>query len=247
MYNKDMKLGGIIVGGICAIAASFISVHFFLDPAPELRIIASGDGKLFLEGQVYESQQFSIEDKEVAESLLPLSPSRYVIAPFDAHFVRPIKGSFLIDASRSVLYRWNDVDAYWTALQSSFVQDEYAHVLISAGGLYALGTELSVETPTFVDVVSDLRSRLPEDAVSYRVRLVATPNQGVPVLLNSFLEQGGCGRIPIAGDRELVMQEERTVQVLVNDVLTMTSFTFLMEIGTAPEGCPEDMPMQTIF
>ncbi|MEK9156702.1 MAG: hypothetical protein AAB448_01020 [Patescibacteria group bacterium] len=242
-----MKLGGIIIGGVCAIVASVISVHLFFDPAPEFRMLTSGDGRLFVEGLVYESQQFSVEDEEAAESLFPLSSSRYLLAPIDATFVQPLEGSFLIDADRSVLYQWNDTDAYWTALQSSSVQGGCAYVFVSVGGLYALGTELSIDMPTFVDVVSDLRSRLLENAVSYRIRLVATPSGGVPVLLGSFLEQGGCGGIPTAGDQELLMQEERTVQVLVNDVLTMTSFTFLMEIDTAPEGCPEDMPMQVIF
>lgn len=243
-----MKLGGIIVGGVCAIAASFISVHLFLDPEPELRIFTSADGLLSLEGRVYESQQFSIEDEEAGEEQMPLLSTRYHILPLAASFVQPLDASFFVDADHETLYRFDEQDAYWVALQSLVIDEEgYAHTSLSAGGVYALGEKLSVEAPTFVDVVSDLRSRLPENAVAYRVRLVATPNESASVLLGSFLEQGGCGGIPTAGDQELLMQEERTVQVLVNDVLTMTSFTFLMEIDTAPEGCPEDMPMQVIF
>lgn len=248
MYNEDMKVGGIIIGGACAILASFISVHFFLDPAPEFRTVVSTDGVFALEGRVYESQQFFIEEEPVLELLTPFSSVRYRVLPLEGSFVQPLEGSFFVDADHAVMYRFDDVGAYWVALPNLREDDQgYAHVALSSGGLYALGSALSVDAPTFVDVVSDFRSRLPLGAVSYRIQLVAQPNGGVPFLLDSFLERGGCGGVPAVGQQSFTMQDERTIQVLVNDVLTPTDFTFLMEIETSPEGCPEDMPMQVIF
>lgn len=243
-----MKLGGIIIGGVCAILASFISVHLFLDPVPEFRTTVSTDGVLTLEGRVYESQQFFIEEEAVSEVLTPFSLSRYRVFPLDANFIQPLEGSFFVDTDRAAMYRFDDVGAYWVTLPNLHVDDQgYAHVLLSSGGLYALGSIVSVDAPTFVDVVSDFRSRLPLEAVSYHVQLIAQPNGGVPLLLGSFLERGGCGGIPVVGQQSLSTQDERTVQVLVDDVLTNTDFTFLMDIETSPEGCPEDMPMQVIF
>lgn len=248
MYNVHMKLGGIIIGGVCAILASFISAHLFLGPTPEFRTVVSTDGVLALEGKAYEQQQFFLEEEVLSEALMPFSLTRYRVLPLDAHFVRPLEASFFVDADHAVMYRFDDVGAYWVALPNVRVDDQgYAHVLLSSGGLYALGSSVSVDTPTFVDVVSDFRSRLPLEAVSYRMRLVAQPSGSAPLLSAFFLERGGCGGVPLDGKESLFMQDKQTVQVLVNDVLTATDFTFLMEIEISPNGCSEDMPMQVIF
>ena len=242
-----MKLGGIIIGGACAIVASFISVHFFLDPAPEVRVVESSDGVVRVEGDVYEYAAFSLKEERV-DALFPLGAMRYILLPEKGIFAPPfLQLSFLKNSLLPALYFWNSENAYWVPVPRHTYEDEYVYFPVTQGGVYALGEHFSVDAPTFVDVVGNLRARLPEDAVSYRIRPIATPSGGAPVFLGFFLEQGGCGGIPTAGDQELLMQDERTVQVLVNDVLTMTSFTFLMEIETAPEGCPEDMPMQVIF
>lgn len=247
MYTKDMKLGGIIIGGVCAIAASFISVHFFLDPAPEMRVVESPDGVIRVDGRVYQDADFSLEEGE-GVALFPLNASRYTLLPEDGVFAPPfLQLSFLKGFSYPALYFWNSEGAYWIPVPRHTYEDEYVHFPVVQGGVYALGEHFAVETPTFVDVLSELRTKLPERAVSYMVSLVATVKDGAPVLVQSGIERGGCGGVPFAGEEYVIAEDHRTVQVLVNDVLTETNFTFLMQIATTSEGCSEDMPMQVIF
>ena len=242
-----MKLGGIIVGGACAIAASFISVHFFLDPAPEMRVVESSDGVIRIDGRVYQDANFFLEEGEDVASF-PLSTSRYTLLPEDGIFMPPfLQLSFSKESAYPALYFWNRSGAYWVPVPRHTYEDERVYFPAAQGGTYALGEHFAVEAPTFVDVISDLRTQLPERAVSYTVSLVAAVKDGAPVLVQSGIERGGCGGVPFAGEEYVIAEDQRTVQVLVNDVLTETHFTFLMQIATTSEGCPEDMPMQVIF
>lgn len=240
-----MRIGGAIFIAACACTASLLSVHFFLDPAPELRTLVSDDGLFSLDGHVYEEQQITLSTFS-AEASAPLFSSRYVLSPKDTKFIEPLQGTLVKGEDVQQLYRW-DERGYWVPLP----QEEDAHIFSFAlpfGGVYAPGKRLLVQVPTFVDVVSALRARLPSETLWYRVHLLARPLYGVPVLVQSSLEEGGCGGLPVAMASSTVFsQEERTVQVLVNDVLTETTFTFLLEIGVAPEGCPQDMPIEVIL
>lgn len=243
-----MKIGNVLIGGLCALTASLVSVHFFLDDAPEFHKVISADGLFSVRGSVYADQVFSLEEIDSEPALLPFGEHRYRLLPEDTRFADPLTVSFFLDSSHEALYRWDATTGYWEVLQGvQKNEDGFAEVPVREGGVYALGSSFSVETPTFIDVMSDLRSRLPEHAVSYALRLVATPLNGAPVLLPAFAERGGCGGIPTVSEQALTAQDERTVQVLVNDVLTSTVFTFLMDIGVTQEGCAEDMPMQVIL
>lgn len=247
MYNKDMKLGGIIVGGVCAIAASFISVHFFLDPAPELRVIESADGVVRIDGHVYQDANVSLEEKEDV-ALFPLHASRYTLLPKDGVFTPPfLRLSFSQESAYPALYFWHSNGAYWIPVPRLTHEDERVYFPIARGGVYALGEHFAVEAPTFVDVLRELRTKLPEHAVSYTVSLIAAVKDGASILVQSGIERGGCGGVPFSGEEQVFAEDQRTVQVFVNDVLTETNFTFLMQIATTSEGCPEDMPMQVIF
>lgn len=247
MYNEDMKVGGMIIGGVCAILVSFISVHLFLDPAPEMRVVESSDGVIRIDGRVYRDADFFLEEAEDV-ARFPLNASRYTLLPEDAVFIPPfLQLSFFKESAYPALYFWNKSGAYWIPVPRFTHEDERVYFPVAHGGVYALGEHFAVEAPTFIDVLSELRTKLPADAVSYDVSLIASVKDGVPVLVQSGLERGGCGGVPVAYEESVVAEDQRTVQVLVNDVLTETHFTFLMQIGTTSEGCPEDMPMQVIF
>lgn len=247
MYNRFMKIGGVILGACCAVAASLISVHFFLDPEPEARTVESADGIIRIEGRVYEGAKFSIVEEQAIASF-PLSSVRYTVLPEGALFAPPfLQLSFLKESVYPALYFWNGDGGYWVPVPRQTYEDERVYFPVAQGGTYALGGHFSVEAPTFIDVLSELRAKVPENAVSYNVSLIATPKDGVPVLAASGLERGGCGGVPSAYEQTLVAQDSRTVQVLVNDVLTETMFTLLVEIGITTSGCPEDMPLQVIL
>lgn len=242
-----MKLGGIIIGGACAIAASLVSVHFFLDPAPEVRVVESLDGVIRVDGHIYEGSEFFLEEGEDI-ALFPLNALRYTLLPEDGVFAPPfLQLSFSKESAYPALYFLNRSGAYWIPVPRLTYEDERMYFPVVQGGVYALGEHFAVEAPTFIDVLSELRTQLPSHAVSYDVSLVAAVKDGVPVLVQSGLERGGCGGVPFAGEENVVAEDRRTAQVLVNDVLTETDFTFLMRIDTTSEGCPEDMPMQVIF
>lgn len=242
-----MKVGGMIIGGACAILASFINVHLFLDPAPEMRVVESSDGVIRIDGRVYRDADFFLEEAEDV-ARFPLHASRYTLLPEDGIFAPPfLQLSFSKDSAYPALYSWNRSGAYWIPVPRLTHEDERVYFPVAHGGVYALGEHFAVEAPTFIDVLSELRTKLPANAVSYDVSLIASVKDGVPVLVRSGLERGGCGGVPFAYEESVVAEDQRTVQVLVNDVLTETHFTFLMQIGITSKGCPEDMPMQVIF
>jgi hypothetical protein len=247
MYTTGMKIGGILFCALCAVGAALLTVHVFLDPDPELRRVVSADGMLVVTGNVYASQRFSLEEEVIDEPHAPLLASRYRLLPDDALFSQPLVATLPYQTLDDVLYYIDDAQGYLVPLVEEYRALGERFFSLQRGGSYAIGEKVSVEVPTFVDVVTALRARLPLDAVSYALRLVAAPKGGMPVLLSSSLERGGCGGVPFDFLQTVVTQESRTVQVLVNDVLTETTFTFLMEIGTAPNGCPEDMPMAVIY
>lgn len=244
-----MKIGGgVIVGVCCAVAASLISVHFFLDPEPEVFVVESADGVLRVEGRGYQEGSLSLEEAQT-DIAFPLGPARYTLLPEDALFAFPfVRASFLKDGEYPAFYLWDVEGAYWIPIPRETYEDARTYFPLWQSGTYALGEHFFVESPTFVDVVSELRAKLPEEAVSYEVFLVASPQGGASILTQSTpIERGGCGGAPFIGEQTVTAQESRTVQVLVNDVLTETTFTLLMEISITPGGCPEDMPLQVIF
>lgn len=242
-----MNVSNVFIGAVCACIATYVSVHIFLDPAPEYVRVASAQGELVIEGFVYQYQTPALEEYVVPESQIPLTDLRYNLLPEHELFAQPLIASFLPSAEASRLYAWNSVRGYWEVVPSFEQENSYRHAPLFTSGLYAFGVVLSVDTPTFVDVAEGLRARLPDSAVAYSVRLVATPEGGVPVLLDDFLESGGCAGIPQQGLDHLIAQDERVVQVLVNDVLTEVTFDFLMDIETDPRGCSADMPMQAFL
>jgi hypothetical protein len=239
-----MNIGGIFLTAFCAIAASLISIHFFIDPEPEMRKLVSADGQFSLEGKVYEAQSLSLHQQQV-EIVSPLLAPRYTLSPQETRFSEPILGSFSSSEGADQWYFF-DERGFWIPLVQQ-EEGERVRVKVSSAGTYAPGKALSIEVPTFIDVVSALRSRVPEHAVSYVIRLIARPHQGAPILLSDAVERGGCGGLPTVSEQTVTTQEERTVQVLVNDVFSETTFTFYMEIGVTPNGCPEDMPLQVIL
>ncbi len=235
------------MGGVCVFAVTLISAHFVLDAEPESRTLASSDGVVQVKGRVYESQHVTLEEEAVDGRLSPLGEKNYRILPEDTVFVQPLTLSFSQSTpAYTALYRWNDHEGYWLPLQENRDSDGQISFALFEGGTYAPGFVFSVVAPTFVDMLSGLRMHLPLNAVSYTIKSVVTPQGGVPILLDAAVEEGGCGGVPAHSESSLFSQDEQTVEVLVNDVLTPTVFTFILEIGTAPQGCPEDMPLKVI-
>jgi hypothetical protein len=241
-----MRIGIIVIGAVCAISAALVSVHLFLDPDPELLTFVSDDGRMVLTGTVYRAEEFELLTEAGAVTYPSLSSARYILTPKDALFSEPLVATLPRDSSR-VLYAFDETAGYAIPLQAQKDADGNSSFFVTHGGEYALGEEIMVDAPLFVDVVSEMRSRLPERAVSYALYVVAAPQGDVPVLLPVVLEEGGCGGLPTKGDTFVRSEDQRVAQVLVNDVLTETIFTFLMDIRLTSEGCPEDMPLQVIF
>lgn len=241
-----MKIGGVILGAGCAVLAALVSVHLFLDPDPEFLSLTSSDGSLTVFGTVYRAREVSLSEKMDDVAYAPLSLVRYTLSPSDIRFSEPLIATLPLAPSH-VLYALHEHEGYATALDIQRDAAGNPYFLVYEGGEYAEGEPFSLEVPTFVDVVSNMRTRLPEHAVSYTLRVIATPHHGASILLPEAIEEGGCGGLPTQSEEHVRAEDERTVQVLVNDVLTETTFTFLMDIGTTSQGCPEDMPLQTIF
>lgn len=241
-----MRIGIIVIGAICALSAALVSVHLFLDPDPELLALVSNDGRVVLTGMVYRAEEFELLTETGALAYPSLLSARYILTPEDALFPEPLIATLPQDSSR-ILYALDETAGYAIPLQAQKDADGNSSFFIMHGGKYALGEEVLVDAPLFVDVVSEMRSRLPEYTVSYVLRVIAAPRGDVPVLLPSALEEGGCGGLPTKGDTLVRAEDQRVAQVLVNDVLTETAFTFLMDIYLTSDGCPEDMPLQVIF
>lgn len=237
----------VFIGGLCVCGVAYLSLHLFLDPAPEYVRVASTQHELVIEGLVYEHQSVFLEEEQVLDRRIPLTNTRYHLFPERDIFTPPLTASFLPSIEAPLLYRWDEKLGYWEKISSVEQGTAYQYATLTQGGVYAFGAPLFIEIPTFVDVIEALRTRLPEHTVAYTVRLVATPAEGVPILLDTFLESGGCGGIPQKGLDHFLAQDERVVHVLVNDVLTEVTFNFLMDIETDTPGCSADMPMQAFL
>lgn len=242
-----MKIGGVLIGGVCAIAASLISAHAFFDPEPEAVTRVSEDGVFALEGVLYHTQDIVLATEQGSLLSPFFENNAYRLSPEETYFSSPLRVTLPDASSYDALYRFDAQGAYWAVVPEDEMTQYIHDFTISWGGLYVPGVKIAVEIPTFIDVLDGLHERLPQNTVSYRIKLIATPEGGAPLLISSSLEQGACGGIPTHGRETLVAEDSRTVQVLVNDVLTSTMFTFFMEIETAPEGCAEDMPMEVIL
>jgi hypothetical protein len=241
-----MNLRGIFLGAACGIVGALVSVHIFFNSQPEFYRAVSSDGVLVLEGSVYESQAFFLQEEVSNVASVPFFLTRYTLLPRENIFVEPLVAT-LPNNPDDILYFIDSVQGYAVPLEPHTFSSHDTSFLLVRGGTYAVGDELRIDAPTFIDVIANMRSHLPLDAVSYHVRMVATPKDGLAVLLRDTLEAGGCGGVPFVSQDIVTAQEQRIVQVLVNDVLTETAFTFLMDIGVTPAGCPEDMPLQVIF
>ncbi len=237
-----MHIRSVFITGFCAIAASVVSVHFFVDPLLEYRMLRSADAHLEVRGGVYESQDISLANID-REAVFPFSHF-YTLLPTEAYFSQEIFARYLLSSDREALYFF-DTRGYWKPLFAT-ERDGYADARISSGGMYALGARVHVETPLFVDVLEEIRSSLPPQTTSYSVALLAQIEGADPIFL-SEIERGGCGGTPSYARDMYSFSRERTVQVLVNDVLREVTFLFLVDGGTTPQGCVEDMPMEVIF
>lgn len=240
-----MSFREIVFGGLGAIAVALVSVSFFLDPYPEKIHITTADALLSLEGYAYAVQSLEVAQEQGDVLGFPLYGSTtYRFLPEDGRFSPSLIAK--LSSQDMTLYRFVEEKGYWEPVPSvpSSLEKNF---FIDKGGVYAPGVSFSFATPTFVDVISALRARLPENTVAYRVALVVQPANGAPILLSPVLERGGCGGIPTDAEKTVSLEDARTVQTLVNDVLTETTFTFLVDAGIGSERCPSDAPLSLIF
>ncbi len=226
----------------------FFSAHLFFIDDPELESIASTDGVVRIEGLARQAQIFSIASPTSPTIASPLIGQAYHLLPDDEIFDVPVTISWSQAVEQAMVYRWDERWGYWAPLPASDVQRVQESLIITTDqlGIFALGSPYRVDAPLFLDALDELLAKAPVKAVAYRVALSATSEGGAPIVLNDAFMAGGCGGVPGNG-REVTWSEvDRTAAVLVNDVMTPTTFHFIAQWENDDAGCAADSPLQLI-
>ena len=225
------------IGSIIFIGVT--SALMFLRSSPEYVTVASENGGLVVsgyarEGGVTVTQEFG----DAGDEFVVESGAVDGTLPLQLRFAYPSGPAWGGDENVDVL-RYNDTLAMWEWQDFSQV-DDYLIVTTTHLGRFALADHKTVTAPDFVRAYDALRKTAPSNAVGYRIAVGATVGDGPIIRIDDAGQQGGCGGAVQPGNDTAYATSTRTASVLVNDVQTPVTFTFVASWYTVDGGsCPE--------
>ncbi len=225
------------IGSIIFIGVA--SALMFLRSSPEYVTVASEDGGLVVSGYAREggitvTQAFG----EAGDEWTVASGSVDSVLPMQLRFRHPSgpawDGTENFDVLRYddtlAMFEWQDVTTV----------DGYLIVATTHLGRFALADHKTVVAPDFMSEYDTLRATAPSNAVGYRIAVGATVGDGPIIRIDDAGQQGGCGGAVQPGNDTAYATSTRTASVLVDDVQTPVTFTFVASWYTVDGGsCPE--------
>lgn len=227
-----LRIAGIMCIGV---ATAFV----LLRTTPEYVNVTSEDGRLTVTGYAREGDMTVTQGfADAGDEWTVTSGAVDDTLPVELRFERPSGPAWDGTEDFDVL-RYNDVLAMWERQDVTTV-DGYAVLFTTHLGRFALSPVTDVAAPDFLTAYDALRKSAPENAVGYRIAVGATVGDGPLVRLDGVGQQGGCGGAVLPGSDTVYASSTRTANVLVNDVQTTVTFTFLASWYVIPNGsCPE--------
>ncbi len=230
---------------------AFASLLFLFVDDPERATTASADGRVTVTGVARAAAPFVVAAGDAMTGSV-LFGSAYAVMPSGATLDEPVVLSFAldgipVDAGDVVVYRYDADALMWEVVLPIVAHtDELIAIETSELGTFALGIREAVATPEYVALYDDLADAPPTDAVGY-VILGGYAREGEPVVrLSGVLAQGGCGGAVMPGVHEERSVVTRSASVLVDDVATPLTLTFLVRWFIHDGvGCPEGRPFHS--
>lgn len=249
-YTFCMSIRGIVIG-VVAFLLAVGTGYFVVARDPEDTFTQSADGVVTVSGKARASQPFAITSEPHEAARTVLGDTRYVLAPQDVYLDVPAVVTFRLDqlnlpAEAVTVYRYRPELLVWEPVLDTVTHtDEIIALETRELGVFALGTYETVAAPDFVSVYDALREQAPEHALGYTITVSYAREGEAPIRLLNVGEQGGCNGAVLPGEYEARSRDERTANVLVNDVQTTVTFSFLAQWFVADEqSCPEGMPFK---
>lgn len=230
-----VTLLGILLIGAC-------SAFLLLREDPEYLYVMSDDGVMTVSGLARSTQDLDVTDV-APPGAQPMMSSVYTLAGLGTIDV-PVTITFAATDADTV-YWYDDARAMWEPLETSVVTGALVSAQTTRFGRYAVGRAETVTLPTFVEEYYALRAMAPDGAVGYRIAVgYARENQQTLRVRNAG-DEGGCGGAVMPGSDEAWSQRTRNASILVNDVQTTVTLTFVAQWMTDSDGCGELSPFRS--
>lgn len=238
-YTLRMKRG--IAVNIVSIAFIGVASAFVLLRAdPEYITTISEDGRLMVtgfarEGGVAVAQAYG----DAGDEFVVTSGAVDHTLPLQLRFAYP-SGPAWTGAEHVDVLWYDDASTMWEWQDATMV-DSYLTLRTMRLGRFALADRKTVAAPDFMAVYDGLRENAPASAVGYRIAVGYIMNDGPRIRLDGVGQQGGCNGAVQPGEDTAYATATRTANVLVNDVQTPVTFTFMaswyvVDGGSCPEG-----------
>lgn len=220
------------------------SAVVLLQADPEYVTVMSADGKLLVTGFAREGGiTVTAANAEAGDEYAVTSGAVDHTLPLQLRFVTPSGPPSTGNEEWGVL--WYDEDAMLWKWEESTTVDGYIVVRTMHLGRFAPYPRMTVDAPDFVSVYDALRDQAPDGAVGYRITVGAKTGDGPSIILADEGQHGGCNGAVAPGEETAYSAMTRTAHVLVNDVMTPVTFTFLAAWQVVDEGsCPEGQPFR---
>lgn len=242
-YTSCMQRGTIArIASMLFIGAA--SAALLLRADPEYVTAVSENGVLTVTG-------FAREGGVTVTQSVGDAGDEYVVVSGAVDRTLPLQLRFaLLSGSSSA--RQEDVDVLWYdetdnmwKWQGADIVDGFLVLRTMRLGRFALAAKQFVDAPDFVAVYDALVKQRPEGTIGYRIAVGYQIADGPMIRLDDEGEYGGCGGAVQPGAATAYAAESRTVHVLVNDVQTPVTFTFLAMWEVSRDvSCPEGQPFR---
>lgn len=231
--------------GIMVLASAFL---LFADD-PEQVATGSPDGVVTVTGVARDTAPFTVATGTSMTGGVMFGTS-YDVTPSLAPLDEPVVLTFAlagvpVPPGDVVVYRYDPDLLMWEmALPIVAHTDGLIAIETTTLGTFALGVREQVTLPNFVEVYDDLAKHPVTDAVGYVIVTgYARPDE--PIIRLGAGDQGGCGGAVMPGVREERSVTTRDVSLLVDDVDTPLTLTFLVRWFIHDGvGCPAGTPFQ---
>lgn len=221
------------------------SAFVLLRSSPEYMTVTSEDGNMTVRGFL-RAGDFVITQEDGTAYGIPWAV--YRVSPETALHDLPVQIR-MPEASAMVgtaaLARYNDALGMWEWVPTETV-DSMTVATTTRLGVFLMTSRNDVTAPDFVTVYDALRDTAPQNAVGYRIAVGYSIADDTAVFrLDDAGQQGGCGGAVQPGNDTAYATSTRTASVLVNDVQTAVTFTFVASWYTVDGGsCLEGTSFQ---
>ena len=222
-----------------------ISVAFLFVLEPEQTRVQSLDQVVTITGLTRASQPFTVKAQESAGGAVLTGPL-YLIGPSQIVLENPATIAFDIssreNAPELVIYRYDEALMMWELIESVVQRTDQTIVIeVDRFGSFSLGVLPDIEALNFFSTYDELISMAPENAVGYEQAVGFNVGDDPVIKISNTERVGGCGGLLTQGNREEQSLIQNDVRVLLDDVQTLVTFSFVArwfvsDLGGCPEG-----------